>query len=230
MNCNICGAELAPGTINCPVCGSPVADPNAAAQNATNAYSMAGGNNAPSNPFGAMQAPQNMGASNGGMNNGMSMGYDPMAQPSFSDPYAAPASTPAAVKMPKKSHVGLIIGIAAGVLAVGAVLLLYFLGVFSGKDGVYKFESINYGGMEITKETLDTYAGTLGVDFSSFQIEIKGDTATVSIYGESVDCTVTFDGSNVTFVAPGTGKTLTGTKSGNTITIEESGGKIVFKK
>ena len=232
MNCNICGAELAPGTTNCPVCGSPVANQSAAGQNAAGSYSMAGGNNEPSNPFGAMQNPQSMGAANAGVNSGMgtNMGYDPMAQSSYSDPYAAPTSAPTATKMPKKTNMGLIIGIIVCVLAIGTVVLLFVLGVFSGKDGVYKFESINYGGIEITKDTLDSYGSLLGVDFSTFQIEISGDTATVSIYGESQTCKVSFDGNNVTFTTNDGSKTLNGTKDGNRITIEESGGKIVFKK
>jgi hypothetical protein len=240
MNCNVCGAEIPAGATNCPVCGAQVSggqpgfggQPDFGAQNygsqavnqGQNAYSMAGGNTQTTNPFGAMQAPQQnadpFAAQQGG-------GYDPYNggyNMGGNSPFPAPA--PAA---PKKSNTGLLIGIIAGVVVVAtAVILCFVFGVFGGKggnDGTYKFEKMIYGGMEIDNSMLSSY----GLDLGEFSIEIKGDKATVVFYGESAEADVKIDGENITFTSSN-GKVLSGTIKGGEITISESGGQIVLSK
>lgn len=233
MNCNVCGAEIPAGATNCPVCGAQVSggQPDFGAQNygsqavnqGQNAYSMAGGNTQTTNPFGAMQAPQQnadpFAAQQGGGYDPYNGGYDMGGNSPF------PAPAPAA---PKKSNTGLIIGIVAGVIVVAAVVICLVLGVFGGKggtDGTYKFKKMIYGGMEIDNSMLSQY----GLDLGEFSIEIKGDKATVVFYGESAEADVKVDGENITFTSSN-GQVLNGTIKGGEITISESGGQIVLSK
>ena len=239
MNCNVCGAEIPAGATNCPVCGAQVSggQPDFGAQSyvnqaadqavnqGQNAYSMAGGNPQTTNPFGAMQAPQQnadpFAAQQGGYGS-----YDPYNGGGYDQGGSSPFPAPAA---PKKSNTGLIIGIVAGVVVIAtAVILCFVFGVFGGKggtDGTYKFEKMVYGGMEIDNSMLSSY----GLDLGEFSIEIKGDKATVVFYGESAEADVKIDGENITFTSSN-GQVLNGTIKGGEITISESGGQIVLSK
>ena len=234
MNCNVCGAEIPAGATNCPVCGAQVSggQPDYGAQNyvdqaanqavnqGQSAYSMAGGNPQTTNPFGAMQNPQQ----NADPFAAQQGGYDPyggggMNQGNSPFPVAQP---------PKKSNTGLIIGIVAGVVVIAAVVICLVLGVFGGKggtDGTYKFKKMLYGGMEIDNSMLSEY----GLDLGEFSIEIKGDKATVVFYGESAEADVKIDGENITFTSSN-GQVLSGTIKSGEITISESGGQIVLAK
>lgn len=226
MKCNVCGAEIPAGAVSCPVCGAPAP----AAGASQGGYSMAGGNAAPSNPFGAdpanvevqqaaQQAAQNYG------------GYDPNPQVNpYADPYGAPqapASTPAPVA-PKSSHTGLIIGIIAGVAVVAALVIMWVLGVFGGggQDGTYKLNSAKMYGQEITEDQLATF----GLDTSKFAIKVSGSTATLSMAGQESKCDVKFSGSTVTFT--GGGQSISGTydEGAGKITISYSGVEMTFKK
>ncbi len=162
-------------------------------------------------------------------------GYDP-AGPSY-EPYGGAATE---LKMPeKKSNTGLIIGIVAAVVVVGALVAMYFLGVFDGlfgggKDGKYYLDSMSAYGMSLDADSLSSF----GFDSTTMYIEISGDTATIHVEGltDSTDtgsANVSFSGSTVTFSDPsGSGESFTGTydSSAKTITIEQSGASMTFKK
>ena len=223
MNCNVCGAEIPAGAAMCPVCGAPAP----AADPAQGGFQMNGGNAAPSNPFGADPANQAaMGAQNYGGFAPTPNPYDPN-QGAY-DPFAQPAPVPAPAA-PKKSKTGLIIGIVAGVVVIGALVACWLLGVFgggSGADGTYKFDSANAYGMTMDAETMKTF----GVDVSDFYIKINGDKATINLMGYGGDCEVKINGSDITFIEGSREIKGTYDSSANTITIEQSGTTMIFKK
>ena len=223
MNCNVCGAEIPAGASTCPVCGA--AAPGAAPEGG---YSMAGGNAAPSNPFGA--DPANFAAQQAAQQAQQAQaygGYDPN-QGGYVDPYAQPA--PAALApMPKKSHTGLIIGIIAGVAVIGALVVMWVLGVFGGgkgTDGTYKLNAAKMYGVEVNEDQLSSF----GLDVDKFKIVVKGDKATLEMAGQSTEVDVKFSGSTVTF--SGGGESIDGTYSegSGTITISYTGVEMTFKK
>ncbi len=214
MNCNVCGAEIPAGAATCPVCGAPAP----AADAAQGGYPTNGA--AQANPFGADPAGQ-AAPSYGG--------YDPNQGAGAYDPYAqAGAPAVAAPVAPKKSHTGLIIGIIAGVAVIGALVVMWVLGVFGGggQDGTYKLNSAKMYGIEITEDQLSTY----GLDTSKFKVKISGSTATLDMAGQTTSCDVKFSGNTVSF--SGGGETIDGTydSSAGTITISYSGIEMVFKK
>ncbi len=224
MTCNVCGGVIPDGATICPVCGAPVSpapgqfqDAMNTAQNAaagaTNGYSMAGGNAPVNNPFGAMEAPQ---------------GYAPGQQPmGMDDPFAAPPVSTQLQTPPQKSHTGLIIGIIAGVAVIAALVVCLIMGVFSGKNGKYYLDSMNYNGVTLTTDSIKAF----GVDVSSMYLEINDDKFTLSLGdlgGMSASGDVSFDGSTITLTYEG--KSVSGTISGKTITIEVEGSGMTFKK
>ena len=224
MTCNVCGGMIPDGATVCPVCGTPVTTTAGVFQNsmntaqgdsagATNGYSMVGGNAPAGNPFGAMEAPQ---------------GYDPAQQPmGMDDPFAVPPISTQLQTPPKKSHTGLIIGIIAGVAVIAALVVCLIMGVFSGKNGKYYLDSMNYNGVSLTADSIKAF----GLDVSDMYIELNDDKFTLSLGslgGVSASGDVTYDGSTITLTYEG--RSISGTLSGKTITIEIEGSGMTFKK
>ena len=223
MKCNVCGADIPAGSAACPVCGSPAPMEGAG----MGGYSMAGGNAAPTSPFGA--DPANQAAQGYGAYGQAPQGYDPYQQPI--DPYGAPMSAPVAV--PKKSNTGLIIGIIAAVAVVATVVVLLLTGVIggggnSGKNGTYILDSAEMYGQTFSGSQLTE----LGLNVDSFKIEISGRTATVKMVGKEASCKVEFSDNDTKVKFVDGNDTIEGTydNSAKTITVTASGVKMTFKK
>lgn len=256
MTCNICGGEIPAGATHCPTCGSPVSTGTGEAEQSVgvgaqtgsssgNMYQMAGGNAEPSNPFGAMQAPQgapsyagsqgatgyNPGGGASGYNPaGGTSGYNP--GDSTFDPYGTGSGPIVTTTVPKKSNTGILIAVIAVVLVAGGLIACFALGVFSGKNGVYKFSSMKFGEMEISVSDVSSLGALAGanVDLTSLQIEINGDKANINLMGKGGECDVKFEGSRVIFSSKEGGETFEGEYSSGKITISYSGYSFVFKK
>jgi hypothetical protein len=101
------------------------------------------------------------------------------------------------------------------------------MGVFSGKNGKYYLDSMNYNGVSLTTDSIKAF----GVDVSSMYLEINDDKFTLSLGdlgGVSASGDVTYDGSTITLTYEG--RSISGTLSGKTITIEIEGSGMTFKK
>ena len=189
---------------------------------------MTGGNAAPSNPFGA--DPANIAVQQAAQSAQQAQafgGYDPN-QAAYGNMYEQPA--PAALApMPRKSHTGLIIGIIAGVAVIGALVVMWVLGVFGGgkgTDGTYKLNSAKMYGMEVNEDQFSTF----GLDVNKFKITVKGSKATLEMAGQSTEADVKFSGSTVTFTGGGESIEGTYTEGAGTITISYNGVEMTFKK
>ena len=175
---------------------------------------MVGGNAPASNPFGAMDAPQ--------------QNFDPMQQ-GMNDPYGIPPMN-GPVKAPeKKSKTGIIIAIVAVVLVATAIILCFVFGVFGGgnKDGKYYLDSMSYNGATLEASSLAAF----GVDVSTVYLEVNGDKFTLNadaVGTGSVSGDIKFSGSTATFTI--NGQSIEGKCSGDSITIEYSGAGMTFKK
>ncbi len=136
------------------------------------------------------------------------------------DPYLVhytpqPKNTPAEPVRKKKSHIGMILGIVAGVLVVGTVITFWQLGFFHSRNGTYVWDDFSAFGLY---SEIEINGDKAKITMDSNPASKTGDTAYTDTRTIEVD--VYFDGNTVEF-----------SKDGNVLVCEydRKNGKIISR-